>query len=56
MSSTTEADLVYKILLLGDSEVVNRYMVNDLVVPVFNLPAFIRFYYETIISLIRIEK
>ena len=32
------------------------YIVNDLVVPMFNLPAFIRFYYETIISLIRIEK
>ena len=31
------------------------YIVNDLVVPMFNLPAFIRFYFETIISLIRIE-
>ena len=31
-------------------------IVNDIVVPIFNLPAFIRFYYETIISLIRIEK
>ena len=32
------------------------YIVNDLVVPMFNLPAFIRFFYETIISLSRIEK
>jgi ABC-type multidrug transport system fused ATPase/permease subunit len=31
------------------------YIVNDLVVPMFNLPMFIRFYFETIISLIRIE-
>ena len=31
------------------------YIVNDLVVPMFNLPLFIRFYFETIISLIRIE-
>ena len=31
------------------------YIVNDLVIPMFNLPNFIRFYFETIISLIRIE-
>ena len=31
------------------------YIVNDLVIPMFNLPHFIRFYFETIISLIRIE-
>ena len=31
------------------------YIVNDLVVPMFNLPAFIRFYFETIISFTRIE-
>ena len=31
------------------------YIVNDLVIPMFNLPHFIRFYFETIISLVRIE-
>ena len=31
------------------------YIVNDLVVPLFNLPHFIRFYFETIIGLVRIE-
>ena len=31
------------------------YIVNDLVIPMFNLPFFIRFYFETIISLVRIE-
>ena len=31
------------------------YIVNDLIVPMFNLPNFIRFYFETIIGLIRIE-
>ena len=31
------------------------YIVNDLVIPLFNLPHFIRFYFETIIGLIRIE-
>ena len=31
------------------------YIVNDLVIPLFNFPQFIRFYFETIISLVRIE-
>ena len=31
------------------------YIVNDLIIPMFNLPNFIRFYFETIIGLIRIE-
>ena len=31
------------------------YIVNDLVIPMFNLPHFIRFYFETIIGLVRIE-
>ena len=31
------------------------YIVNDLIVPMFNLPNFIRFYFETIIGLMRIE-
>ena len=31
------------------------YIINDLVIPMFNLPQFIRFYFETIISLVRIE-
>ena len=31
------------------------YIINDLVIPMFNLPHFIRFYFETIISLVRIE-
>ena len=31
------------------------HTLNDLVQPMFHLPIFIRFYFETIISLIRIE-
>ena len=35
--------------------IIGIYIVNDLVIPMFNLPHFIRFYFETIISLVRIE-
>ena len=31
------------------------YIINDLVIPLFNFPQFIRFYFETIVGLVRIE-